>query len=67
MADDNDETPVWLTVLKLVAIAVVLIVGTGWALWYVDQMQSRDLPSPGSGKAGVYWGIVTDSPLRPRR
>jgi hypothetical protein len=68
MKNDDDEPPVWVTVLKLVAIAVVLIGGTGLALWYVDQAQSRDQPpglSDGTNRSD--WGIVGDSPLRPHR
>ena len=67
MKKDDDEPPVWLTVLKLVAIAVVLIGGTGLALWYVDQMQAREQPSLGSGSSTSGWGIVGDNPLRFKR
>ena len=63
----DEETPVWVTVLKLVAIAVVLMGGTGLALWYVDQVQSRDQPALGSGSGISGWGIIGDSPLRPHR
>ena len=67
MKNDDEEPPVWVTVLKLVAIAVVLIGGTGLALWYVDQEQSRNQPVQGSGNGSTGWGIVGDSPLRPNR
>jgi len=71
MTDKDDEPPLWVTVLKLLAIAVVLIGGTGLALWYVDQMQARDLPalgsSAGTGNGSTGWGIVGDSPLRSKR
>ncbi len=63
----DDEPPVWLTVLKLVAIAVVLIGGTGLVLWYVDQEQSRNQPALGSGGGDSGWGIKGDNPLRPNR
>ena len=68
MKNDDEEPPVWITVLKLLLIAVVLIGGTGLALWYVDQEQTRDQP-PGlsTGINKPDWGIVTDSPLRPHR
>ncbi len=68
---DDDEASLWLTVAKLLLIAVVLIGGTGLALWYVDQEQERDQPplgpsgGPGAGSTG--WGIVGDSPLRKNR
>jgi nitrate reductase NapE component len=66
--EDGDEPSVWVTVVKLLAIAVALIGGTGFALWYVDQMQVRDQP-PGlsTGNNASDWGIVGDSPLRNRR
>jgi hypothetical protein len=67
MKNNDEEPPIWVTVVKLVVIAVVLIGGTGLALWYVDQMQTRDQP-PGlsSGSNKPDWGIVGDSPLRKR-
>jgi hypothetical protein len=68
MKNDDDEPPLWVTVLKLLAIAVVLIGGTGLALWYVDKMQIQAQP-PGlsTGNSGPDWGIVGDSPLKSRR
>lgn len=67
MKKDDDEPPIWVTVLKLVVIAVVLIGGTGLALWYVEQVQSRDQPGLGTGNKSSDWGIVGDNPLRPHR
>lgn len=68
MKNDEDEPPMWLTVLKLVAIAVVLIGGTGLALWYVDQHQTRaQPPGLGTGNGPSDWGIKGDNPLRPNR
>jgi hypothetical protein len=71
MKNDDDETPIWVTALKLLVIAVVLIGGTGLALWYVDQHQSRNEPGlgsgGGSGNGSSGWGIVGDNPLRPNR
>ncbi len=68
---DDDEASLWLTVAKLLLIAVVLIGGTGLALWYVDQEQERDQPplgtSGGTGAGSTGWGIVGDSPLRKNR
>ncbi|NVO07380.1 MAG: hypothetical protein HXX19_16325 [Rhodoferax sp.] len=67
MNEDNDEPKLWVTVLKLLAIAVALIGGTGLALWYVDKMQVHDQP-PGlsTGPVKPDWGIAGDSPLRKR-
>ena len=71
MKKNDDEPPVWLTVLKLLAIAVVLIGGTGLALWYADQYQASNGPAlgsgSGSGSGSSGWGIAGDSPLRPNR
>jgi hypothetical protein len=68
MKKQDDEPKLWVTVLKLLAIAVALIGGTGLALWYVDKMQVHDQP-PGlsTGNTGPDWGIAGDSPLRNRR
>ena len=65
--NDDDEPSVWLTVLKLVVIAVVLIGGTGLALWYVEQVQSLNQPGMGSGNSSSDWGIKGDNPLRVHR
>ena len=68
MKDDDEEPKVWVTVIKLVIGAVILIGGTGLALWYVDQSQTLDQP-PGlsSGTNKPDWGIAGDNPLRMRR
>jgi len=65
MSQKDEEPPLWLTVLKLVVVATVLIGGVGLALWWVDQKQSQD-PSP-AVKPSDPWGIVNDSPIRFRR
>ena len=58
----NEEPKLWVTILKLVVGAVVLIGGVGVALWYVDQVQGPpEMPKPVSN-----WGIAGDSPLRKR-
>jgi hypothetical protein len=66
MKNDDEDPPVWITVIKLVVIAVV-IGGTGLALWYVDQAQSRDQPGLGTGSKDQGWGIVNDNPLQRNR
>ena len=68
MKNNDEEPPLWVTVLKLVLIAVVVIGGTGLVLWYADQLQVRDqTPGLSRGDNKPDWGIVTDSPLRPSR
>lgn len=62
---DDEETPLWFTVLKLVVVAIVLIGGVGMALVWVDEEQSKQT-SP-SVKPLDPWGIVKDSPIHPRR
>ncbi len=67
MVKKNKETPLWLTVVKLVLLAVTLIGGTGYLLWYVAEHQKLADPSVAPVTPGNSWGIVTDSPLRPKR
>ena len=59
---DDDEPKVWVTVLKLIIVAVVIIGGTGLALWYVDQEQSKEGRDPATSEKSD-WGISTDSPI----
>jgi hypothetical protein len=67
----EEEPRLWVTVLKLVIGFVILVGGTGLALWYVDQKQVNEQPpvgsSAGTGLGSTGWGIVGDSPLRPKR
>ena len=71
MANNDDEPKLWVTVLKLAIGFVILVGGTGLALWYVDQNQTNELPAlgtgAGSGDGSTGWGIVGDSPLRSKR
>jgi hypothetical protein len=65
MALKPDQEPsVWLTVLKLVLVAVCLIGGVGLALWVAGETQ--EAPAPASTSQGD-WGIVGDSPVRFKR
>jgi len=61
----KDEPKLWITVLKLVAIAALLIGGVGGALWLASKAEQRNAASPGSTVKD--WGIVSDSPLRNNR
>jgi hypothetical protein len=71
MKKTDEEPKLWVTVLKLVLGLVILVGGTGFALWYVDKMQVLEQPalgtSAGTGLGSTGWGIVGDSPLRPKR
>ena len=60
------ETPLWWTVIKLVLLAVVMIGGTGYILWYVAQHQLDD-PTVAPVTPSSAWGIARDSPLNPKR
>ena len=61
------ESPLWLTLLKLVVLAVALIGGTGFILWYVAQHQNLPDPAVAPVTPSSSWGIVSDSPLKPKR
>lgn len=65
MSRKDDEPPLWLTLLKLILVAAVLIGGVGLMLWWADKNQSLD-PSP-AVKPSDPWGIVNDSPINYRR
>lgn len=62
---DDDDPPLWLTITKLVVVAIVLIGGVGLVLVCVDEEQSKQT-SP-SVKPSDPWGIIKDSPIHPRR
>jgi hypothetical protein len=62
----DDESPLWLTVAKLLIVATVLIGGVGAALWYAGQNQDAPAPSDASS-VGTSWGIANDSPLKSKR
>ena len=66
MPKDKDP-PLWWTVLKLVLLAVVLIGGTGFVLWYVAQHQKLPDPAVAPVTPSSSWGIASDSPLKPKR
>ncbi|MES2952157.1 MAG: hypothetical protein V4858_26825 [Pseudomonadota bacterium] len=73
--NDNEEPKVWVTVVKLVIGAMLLIGGVGLALWIASQgtMRSPALEqaqqevrakSSKPASEGTSWGIAKDSPLR---
>ena len=67
MLKKDKETPLWLTLLKLVVLAAVLLGGTGYALWYVAQHQKLADPAVAPVTPSNSWGIVIDSPIKPKR
>ncbi len=67
MKKKPQETPLWLTVIKLLVIATVLIGGTGYLLSYVADRQSLADPAVAPVTPSNSWGIATDSPIKPKR
>jgi hypothetical protein len=74
----NDEEPkVWITFIKLVVGAAVLIGGVGLALWWASERpvyspaleQAKEAARATSPKSVSTdsWGIVNDSPVRNNR
>ena len=61
---NDDEPNVWITIAKLVIGAVVLIGGTGLALWYAESVQEKQELTDTSKPIKPDWGIAGDSPLR---
>jgi uncharacterized membrane protein len=60
------ETPVWLTIIKLIVLATVLIGGVGGALWLAGLSQNTTTPQAVSAPSQS-WGIAGDSPVRSKR
>ena len=75
--ENNKEPSVWITFIKLVAGAAVLIGGVGLALWWASKQpvyspaleQAKEEAKATSPKSVSTdsWGIVNDSPIRNRR
>ena len=73
---NEDGTAVWVTVVKLVVGALLLIGAVGLALWLAAQgpvnspaleqaqQEVRAKSSPNSTSSDKSWGISKDSPLR---
>ncbi len=60
----NKEPKLWVTVLKLLAGAAVLIGGVGAVLWWASQSENSGARVP---QSNIGWGISADSPLRSNR
>jgi hypothetical protein len=65
MKKKDEDPPVWITLIKLIVIAAVLIGGVGFGLSWVNDIQSKE-PSPAI-KPSDPWGIARDSPIRFRQ
>lgn len=72
---DKKEPNVWVTALKLVIGAAVIVGGVGFALWMAAQgttyspalEQAKEevrSKSPNSANDDASWGISKDSPVR---
>jgi hypothetical protein len=61
----DDEPKLWVTVLKLLLLGTCIIGGVAAALLYAAKLEQRKTGAPSAGDGG--WGIVTDSPVRPKR
>ena len=59
----DDEPKLWVTVLKLLVGAAILIGGVGLVLDYAARHQ-EPLPAP---RPKSNWGIFSDSPIRNNR
>lgn len=59
-----NEPKLWVTVLKLVVGAVLIIGGVGSVLWWASKAEKSDSRAPLSN---IGWGISTDSPIRNNR
>ncbi|MES2584789.1 MAG: hypothetical protein V4627_18835 [Pseudomonadota bacterium] len=76
MARQNEKEPnVWVTALKLVLGAAVIIGGVGFALWMAAQgsgyspalqqaLEEVKAKSPKGTSTDSSWGISKDSPVR---
>lgn len=74
--DEDDEPSTWVSALKVVIAAAVLIGTIGFALWYANQLPGSSpaleqaieevrKKSPSSGSSlDRSWGIAKDSPIR---
>lgn len=64
--EEEKKPNVWVTALKIVAVALILIGGVGVALWYAAHTQRFDDPNKPPETPASSWGIVNDSPIRPK-
>jgi hypothetical protein len=73
--DNDDEPKVWVTAVKLLIGALLIIGGVGFALWMAAQgpvnspaleqaKQEVRAKSPKSSSTDGSWGISKDSPVR---
>ncbi len=65
--EEEKEPSVWIIALKLAVLAVLIMGGVGVALWYMEKEQRFDNPNKPPDTPANSWGIVNDSPIRPKR
>lgn len=64
---EANEPKLWITALKILAVALLMIGGAGLALWYFAHEQRFDDPNKPPDTPANSWGIVNDSPVRSKR
>ena len=64
--EEEKKPNVWWLALKLVVVALVILGAVGLALWYAAHKQRFDDPNKPPDTPAKSWGIVNDSPLRPK-
>ena len=64
MAKNDDDEPVWRTVIKLIVVATVILGGTWLMLSYFGGQQSDPLARDPAHSGKSDWGIVNDSPIK---
>ena len=62
--DDDKEPELWVTVLKLVAGAIVLMTLIGLGLYFTAKYNTYEPQAPAPDTS---WGITKDSPIHKKR
>jgi hypothetical protein len=62
--DEDEEPKFWVTVLKLVAGAIVMLILVGLGLYYTAKFNTYE---PEASPPDTSWGITKDSPIRNKR
>lgn len=77
--DDDDEPKTWVSALKVILAAAVMIGVIGLVLWYANQQpvsspaleqaqqEVREKSGKSQSSSDDSWGIAKDSPIRRRK